>query len=97
MYSAGTTQTIYLQPLVPVKWHSMKVSYKILINHKNVPKKVFSDVSLDDKTLLCSITTGRANDNIVCILWELHKLIICILGLCKVTFHESKLQNSNKS
>ena len=39
-----------LSALVPVKWHSMKVSYKIVINHKNVPKKDFSDVSLDDKT-----------------------------------------------
>ena len=73
----------------------MKVNYKIVTYHKNFPNKDFSDVSLDDKTWLCSITTGRANDNIVCILWELHKLIICILGLCKVTFHESKLQNSN--
>jgi hypothetical protein len=50
----------------------MKVSYKIVINHKNVPKKDFSDVSLDDKTGLCSIATGRTND-IVRILWELHK------------------------
>ena len=73
----------------------MKVGYKIVINHKNVPKKDFSEVSLDDKTGLCSIATGRTNDNIVCILWEIHKLIICSLGLCKVTFHESKLQNSN--
>ena len=68
--------------LVPVKWHSMKVSYEILINHKNVPKKVFPDVSLDDKTWLCSITTGRTNDNIVRILWELHKLVICSIGPC---------------
>ena len=73
----------------------MKVSYEILIDHTNVRKKVFSDVSLDDKTWLCSITTGRANDNIVRILWELHKLIICSIGPCKVTFHESKLYNCN--
>ena len=59
--------------LVPVNWHSMKVSYKILINHKNASKKDFSDVSLDDKIGLCSIATGRTNDNIVRILWELHK------------------------
>ena len=36
-------------------------------------KKDFSDVSLDDKIGLCSIATGRTNDKIVCILWELHK------------------------
>ena len=36
--------------LVSVKWHSMKVNYKILTNHKNVPKKNFSDGSFDDKT-----------------------------------------------
>ena len=57
----------------------MKVSYKILINHKNASKKDFSDVSLDDKIGLCSIATGRTNDNIVRILRELHKLFICSL------------------
>ena len=57
----------------------MKVSYEILINHKNASKKDFSDVSLDDKIRLCSIATGRTNDNIVRILWELHKLFICSL------------------
>jgi len=60
----------------------MKVSYKIVINHENVPKKDFSDVSLDDNTGFRSIATGRTNDNIVCILWELHKLIICSIGPC---------------
>ena len=73
----------------------MKVGYKIVINHKNVPKKDFSEVSLDDKTGLCSIATGRTNDNIVCILWELHKLIICSIGPCEGTFLKSKLQISN--
>ena len=70
---------INIQGLVTNK-KNMKVSYKIVINHKNVPKKDFSDVSLDDKTRLCSIATGRTNDNIVHILWKLHKLIICSLG-----------------
>ena len=60
----------------------MKVGYKIVINHKTHPKKDLSYVSLDDKTGLCSIATGRTNDNIVCILWELHKLIICTIGPC---------------
>ena len=60
----------------------MKVSYKIVINHENVPKKDFSDVSLDDNTGFRSIATGRRNDNIVCIPWELHKLIICSIGPC---------------
>ena len=43
-------------------------------------KKDFLDVSLYDKTELYSIATGRTNDNIVCILWELRKLIIHSLG-----------------
>ena len=73
----------------------MKVGYKIVINHKNVPKKDFSEVSLDDKTGLCSIFTGRTYDNIVRILWELHKLIICSIGPCEGTFLKSKLQISN--
>ena len=73
----------------------MKVSYKILINHENVRKKDFSDVSLEDKTGLCPIATGRRNDNIVLILLELHKLIICTIGPSYVTFREGKLQNSN--
>jgi len=42
----------------------MKVSYKILINHENVPKKDSSDVSLHDETGFCSIATGRTNHNI---------------------------------
>ena len=46
----------------------MKVSYKILINHKDASKKDFSDVSLDDEIGLCSIATGRTNENIVHIL-----------------------------
>jgi len=75
----------------------MKVSYKIVINHRNVPKKDFSDVFLDDKTGLCSIATCRTNDNIVRILWELLKLIICSLGSYYVTFPKSKLKNSNLS
>ena len=57
-------------------------------------KRIFR-MSLLMTKLGCVPLPGRTNDNIVCILWELHKLIICILGLCKVTFHESKLQNSN--
>ena len=65
----------------------MKVGYKIVINHKNVPKKDFSEVSLDDKTGLCSIATGRTNDNIVCILlgvggrWSYFRSIFRIWGL----------------
>ena len=69
----------------------MKVSYKILINHKNASKRDFSDDSLDDKIGLCLIATGRTNDNIVRILWELHKLIICSIGPCEGTFLKSKL------
>ena len=30
----------------------------------------------------CVPLPGRANDYIVCILWELHKLIICTIGPC---------------
>ena len=72
--------------MVPVKWHSMKVSYEIVINHKNVPKKDFLEVSHDDKTGLYSIATGRTNDNIVCILWELHKFV-------HVKWHSMKVSN----
>ena len=59
---------------------SIATGYKILINQSKCSKKDFSDVSLDNKTGLCSIATGRTNDNIVCILWELCKLIIHSLG-----------------
>ena len=48
---------------------------------KMFQKKDLSDVSLDDKTGLCSIATGRTND-IVRILRELRKLIIQSLGPC---------------
>ncbi len=61
---------------------SIATGYKILINQSKCSKKDFSDVSLDNKTGLCSIATGNTNDNIVRILRELHKLIICTIGPC---------------
>ena len=61
-------------------FHESKL--KIVINHKNVLKKDFTDGYLDETPGLCSIATGRTNNNNVCILWELHKLIICTSGLC---------------
>ena len=47
---SGNYTNLLFASLVPVKCHSMNVSYEILTNHKNFPKIDFSDVSLDDKT-----------------------------------------------